>query len=134
MSTSANTLAREPKMMTKIVSDMMMVADRDGGFEWSAMELMACPVDRDMRLARPLIRLCRAVRLESLESIRANLRIATWLSCPPRSPILINGYRHAGLTDRTMHVHGPYGARLHRPLRPPRAEPLDANDVIEHRK
>jgi hypothetical protein len=38
MSTSANTLAREPKMMTKIVSDMMMVADRDGGFEWSAMD------------------------------------------------------------------------------------------------
>jgi hypothetical protein len=72
MSTSANTLAREPKMMTKIVSDMMMVADRDGGFKWSAMELMAGPVDRNSRLARLLIQLCRAVRSESLESIRAN--------------------------------------------------------------
>jgi hypothetical protein len=33
-------------------------------------------------------------------------------------------------------MHGSYGARLHRPPRPPtcRAEPLDANDVIEHGK
>jgi hypothetical protein len=118
MSTSANTLAREPKMMTKIVSDMMMVADRDGGFEWSAMELTAGPVDRNSRLARLLIQLCRAVQLDSLESIRANLRIVTWQA---GSDIQLS-------PPTVRRLPGPqsYGARLHRPPRPPRAEPLDA--------
>jgi hypothetical protein len=89
MSTIANTLAREPKMITKIVSDMLMDASRYGGFEWSAMELMAYTFNGDMRLTRPLIQHCRAV-LESIESICANLRI-TWLTCPPCISVLLKG-------------------------------------------
>jgi hypothetical protein len=97
--------------------------EASNGVRW--MELMAGPVDRNSRLARLLIQLCRAVRLESLESIRANLRKVTW---QPGSDTYPAEPTDGASVTRTMHGSSPTGSgfMIHRPPRPPRAEPLDA--------